>query len=109
MDCRCADGIGGLCGYETGYFKGRVNEATEEMVAKRYVPPHQIEQREGDPHRPEVAARGGQQPDRHQERHDHQVARGMGGEALLAQVVPILAQEMAIFPPCGSAVVRLPS
>jgi hypothetical protein len=39
MDCRCADGSGG--------FKGRVNEATEEMVAKRYGPPHQIEQREG--------------------------------------------------------------
>jgi hypothetical protein len=40
-------GLVACAGYETGYFKGRVNEATEEMVAKRYGPPHQIEQREG--------------------------------------------------------------
>jgi hypothetical protein len=36
----CAD-------FETGHFQSRVNEATEEMVVKRYGPPHQIEQREG--------------------------------------------------------------
>ncbi len=47
MDCRVLMGLVACAGYETGYFKGRVNEATEEMVAKRYGPPHQIEQREG--------------------------------------------------------------
>ncbi len=40
-------GLVACAGYETGYFKGRVNEATAEMVAKRYGPPHKIEQREG--------------------------------------------------------------
>jgi hypothetical protein len=32
---------------ETGYFQGRVNEATEQTVASRYGPPHKVEQREG--------------------------------------------------------------
>ena len=32
--------------FENGYFQGRVNEATEQIVAKRYGSPH-IEQREG--------------------------------------------------------------
>ena len=41
-------GLVACAGYETGYFKGRVNEATEEMVVKRYGPPHQVEQRECD-------------------------------------------------------------
>lgn len=33
--------------FETGYFQGRVNKATEQMVVKRYGPPHKVEQREG--------------------------------------------------------------
>ena len=33
--------------FETQYFNDRVNEATAERVAKRYVPPHKVEQREG--------------------------------------------------------------
>lgn|SRR5574341_293513 len=32
------------CGYfETGYFQSKVNEATQEMVGKRYGAPHKIE------------------------------------------------------------------
>ena len=33
--------------FETQYFKDRVHEATTERVAKRYGPPHKVEQREG--------------------------------------------------------------
>jgi hypothetical protein len=33
--------------FETGYFQGRLNEATEQIVAKRYGQPHKVEQREG--------------------------------------------------------------
>jgi len=33
--------------FETGYFQGRVNEATERAVLNRYGPPHKVEQREG--------------------------------------------------------------
>ena len=33
--------------FETGYFQGRINEATEQTVVKRYGPPHKVEQREG--------------------------------------------------------------
>jgi hypothetical protein len=33
--------------FETGYFQSRVNEATEQIVLKRYGPPHKVEQREG--------------------------------------------------------------
>lgn len=33
--------------FETGYFQSRVNEATEQIVVKRYGLPHKIEQREG--------------------------------------------------------------
>ncbi len=33
------------CGsFETGYFQGRVNEATQDAVAKRYGAPHTIEE-----------------------------------------------------------------
>ena len=32
--------------FETGYFQGRVNEATEQAVINRYGPPHKVEQRE---------------------------------------------------------------
>lgn len=34
--------------FETGYFQGRVDEATERAVVNRYGPPHKVEQREGD-------------------------------------------------------------
>lgn len=30
---------------ETGYFQNRVNEATQDMVARRYGAPHQLEKR----------------------------------------------------------------
>lgn len=44
----CALGAVSACSeFETQYFKGRVNEATTERVAKRHGPPHKIEQREG--------------------------------------------------------------
>jgi len=33
--------------FETGYFQSRVNEATEQIVVKRYGPPHKFEQGEG--------------------------------------------------------------
>ena len=32
--------------FETGYFLGRVKEATEQIVVKRYGMPHKVEQRE---------------------------------------------------------------
>jgi hypothetical protein len=41
-------GLVACAGYETGYFKDRVNEATEVMVAKRYGLPHKVEQLKGD-------------------------------------------------------------
>jgi hypothetical protein len=37
-------GLVACAGYETEHFKGRVNEATEVMVAKRYGLPHKVEQ-----------------------------------------------------------------
>jgi hypothetical protein len=44
----CAVGAVSACSeFETQYFKDRVHEATTERVAKRYGPPHKIEQREG--------------------------------------------------------------
>ncbi len=34
------------CGIiETGYFKNRVDEATQDIVERRYGPPHRLEQR----------------------------------------------------------------
>ncbi|MGQ0811167.1 MAG: hypothetical protein ACT4OO_08065 [Nitrospiraceae bacterium] len=35
--------IAGCGHFETGYFQGKVNEATQEMVARRYGPPHSAE------------------------------------------------------------------
>ena len=32
--------------FETGYFQSRVNEATSQIVVKRYGPPHKVEQRD---------------------------------------------------------------
>jgi hypothetical protein len=44
----CALGAVSACSeFEAQHFKGRINEATTEQVAKRYGPPHEIEQREG--------------------------------------------------------------
>ena len=40
-------GVSACSEFETQYFKDRVNEATAERVAKRYGPPHKVEQREG--------------------------------------------------------------
>lgn len=34
-------------GFETGYFQGRVDEATAQTVASRYGEPHKVERREG--------------------------------------------------------------
>ena len=41
-------GFGACVEWETGYFQQRVNEASMDMVAKRYGPPHKVEQRESD-------------------------------------------------------------
>lgn len=40
-------GIFACAEFETGYFKGRVNEATMEQVAKRYGAPHKSERADG--------------------------------------------------------------
>lgn len=40
-------GLGACAERETGYFQQLVNEATSDNVAKRYGPPHKVEQREG--------------------------------------------------------------
>lgn len=44
----CALGVGSACSeFETQYFKDHVDEVTAERVAKRYGPPHKVEQHEG--------------------------------------------------------------
>lgn len=39
-------GVMGCTEYETGYYKGRVNEATQEVVTRRYGMPHDKQEME---------------------------------------------------------------